>query len=184
MLPGDTPETSAAPGDGAGRVEAPAPGRADDFRRDREGESRMNVYENHDLAALLAGNTYPGRGIVLGKTADGKQCRRRLFHHGPQREQPQPGVCSRSLTASVPRPLIRRSWPTPASSSTIPCVSWATRPDRHQRRPDRHHPGSSGTGQDLRAGACAPARLSRTAPTGPPASPACSPPTAAISCPS
>ena len=32
----------------------------------------MNVYENHDLAALLAGNTYPGRGIVLGKTADGK----------------------------------------------------------------------------------------------------------------
>ena len=31
----------------------------------------MNVYENHDLAALLAGNTYPGRGIVLGKTADG-----------------------------------------------------------------------------------------------------------------
>ena len=33
----------------------------------------MNIYENHDLAGLLAGNTYPGRGIVLGKTADGKQ---------------------------------------------------------------------------------------------------------------
>ncbi len=33
----------------------------------------MNIYENHDLFALLAGNTYPGRGIVLGKTADGKQ---------------------------------------------------------------------------------------------------------------
>ena len=33
----------------------------------------MNIYANHDLAALLAGNTYPGRGIVLGKTADGKQ---------------------------------------------------------------------------------------------------------------
>lgn len=32
----------------------------------------MNVYENHDLAALLAGNTYPGRGIVLGQTEDGK----------------------------------------------------------------------------------------------------------------
>ena len=30
----------------------------------------MNVYETHDLAALLAGNPYPGRGIVLGKTAD------------------------------------------------------------------------------------------------------------------
>ena len=33
----------------------------------------MNVYENHDLFTLIAGNTYPGRGIVLGKTADGKQ---------------------------------------------------------------------------------------------------------------
>ena len=32
----------------------------------------MNVYENHDLAALLAGNTYPGRGSVLGGTPDGK----------------------------------------------------------------------------------------------------------------
>ena len=31
----------------------------------------MNIYENLDLAALLAGNPYPGRGIVLGKTADG-----------------------------------------------------------------------------------------------------------------
>ncbi len=33
----------------------------------------MNIYENRDLAALLAANTYPGRGIVLGKTADGKE---------------------------------------------------------------------------------------------------------------
>ena len=33
----------------------------------------MNVYETHDLAALLAGTPYPGRGIVLGKTADGRQ---------------------------------------------------------------------------------------------------------------
>ena len=31
----------------------------------------MNIYENLDLAPLLAGNPYPGRGIVLGKTADG-----------------------------------------------------------------------------------------------------------------
>lgn len=31
----------------------------------------MNIYENNDLAALLAGNPYPGRGIVIGKTADG-----------------------------------------------------------------------------------------------------------------
>ena len=33
----------------------------------------MNVYEVKSMSARLAGNTYPGRGIVVGKTADGKK---------------------------------------------------------------------------------------------------------------
>ncbi len=33
----------------------------------------MNGYEIGSLKELLAGNPYPGRGIVLGLTADGKQ---------------------------------------------------------------------------------------------------------------
>ncbi len=33
----------------------------------------MNIYKNNDLYNLLTWNTYPGRGIVLGKTADGSQ---------------------------------------------------------------------------------------------------------------
>ncbi len=33
----------------------------------------MNVYETGTMAEKLAGNTYPGRGIVLGVTPDGKQ---------------------------------------------------------------------------------------------------------------
>ena len=32
----------------------------------------MNVYETKTMAERLNGNTYPGRGIVLGVTADGK----------------------------------------------------------------------------------------------------------------
>ena len=32
----------------------------------------MNVYENHDLAARLSASSYPGRGILLGQTPDGK----------------------------------------------------------------------------------------------------------------
>ena len=32
----------------------------------------MNVYEIGNMGQLLAGNTYPGRGIVLGVTPDGK----------------------------------------------------------------------------------------------------------------
>ena len=33
----------------------------------------MNVYEIKTMAERLAGNTYPGRGIVLGMTPDGTQ---------------------------------------------------------------------------------------------------------------
>ena len=33
----------------------------------------MNVYEKANLAELLSTNTYPGRGIVLGVTPDGKK---------------------------------------------------------------------------------------------------------------
>ena len=33
----------------------------------------MNVYETKTIAERLSGNTYPGRGIVLGVTPDGKQ---------------------------------------------------------------------------------------------------------------
>ena len=33
----------------------------------------MNVYEVKSMAERLCGNTYPGRGIVLGVTADGKK---------------------------------------------------------------------------------------------------------------
>ncbi len=33
----------------------------------------MNVYEKNDLAALLESNSYAGRGIVVGKTEDGKK---------------------------------------------------------------------------------------------------------------
>lgn len=33
----------------------------------------MNIYELLDLKKLLSENTYPGRGIVIGKTEDGKK---------------------------------------------------------------------------------------------------------------
>ena len=32
----------------------------------------MSIYKINDVAELLSGNTYPGRGIIIGKTADGK----------------------------------------------------------------------------------------------------------------
>ena len=40
-----------------------------------------------DLNELLQNHPYPGRGIVLGRSADGRSGHH-LLHHGPQREQP------------------------------------------------------------------------------------------------
>ena len=33
----------------------------------------MNIYEIKTLSERLEGNRYPGRGIVIGKTPDGKK---------------------------------------------------------------------------------------------------------------
>ena len=33
----------------------------------------MNIYEIHDIAKLIEGNSYVGRGIVIGKTEDGSK---------------------------------------------------------------------------------------------------------------
>ena len=33
----------------------------------------MNIYKINEISELLASNTYPGRGIVIGKTEDGKK---------------------------------------------------------------------------------------------------------------
>lgn len=33
----------------------------------------MNVYETHDIASLISGNSYVGRGIVLGMTPDARR---------------------------------------------------------------------------------------------------------------
>ena len=33
----------------------------------------MNIYAIHDIAELIKDNAYVGRGIVIGKSADGKK---------------------------------------------------------------------------------------------------------------
>ena len=55
---------------GTGGVGAAAPGRRTAGRPHRHGKGGASVKQ--DLCALLRGNPYPGRGIVLGMTPDGK----------------------------------------------------------------------------------------------------------------
>ncbi len=42
----------------------------------------MDIYAKHDLKTLLAGNRYPGRGILIGKTEDGAKALAAYFIMG------------------------------------------------------------------------------------------------------
>lgn len=42
----------------------------------------MNIYQIHDIATLIRDNAYVGRGIVIGKTADGKKAASAYFIMG------------------------------------------------------------------------------------------------------
>lgn len=76
VLPDDTPQTLQRRVMEPGRMDPAAAG-GGDGRRAAAGRKRreqgMNVYELKTPRELLAGNSYAGRGIVIGKTPDGKK---------------------------------------------------------------------------------------------------------------
>ena len=41
----------------------------------------------------LRNNSYPGRGIIIGKSTGRQKSGHGVFYHGTQREQPQPYFC-------------------------------------------------------------------------------------------
>ena len=43
----------------------------------------------------LKENSYPGRGIIVGRSEDGKKGSNCLFYYGKKFEQPQPYFCGR-----------------------------------------------------------------------------------------
>ena len=66
-----------------------------------------------DLYKELAGNSYPGRGIVIGKSQDGKNAVVAYFIMG-RSVNSRTGCSPRSLTASAPRLPTPPKWRTPA----------------------------------------------------------------------
>ena len=67
-----------------------------------------------DLNTLLAENTYPGRGIVLGLDETGKKAVAAYFIMG-RSENSRNRVLSPERTAvSSPKPLMRAKWLIPA----------------------------------------------------------------------
>ena len=115
----------------------------------------MNVYETHDLTALLAANSYPGRGIVLGNTADGKQSVAAYFIMGRSEN-------SRNRIFVKEPDGLRTEAYDPAKLADPSLIIY--HPVRQMGRglivtnggPDGHHPVLPGTGPSHGAGAADP----------------------------
>lgn len=97
----------------------------------------MNVYEIKSMAERLSGNTYPGRGIVLGVTPDGKTAvaayfimgrsvnsRNRVFVQEPD------GIRTEAFDPSLMKD--------PHLIIYHPVRGGRSGSHRHQRRPDGH----------------------------------------------
>ena len=95
ILPGDTPEVAAEAGDGAGRVEAAAAGGGDGlqrrvFKRRGGGRNRRIRHGKNQPERISGRERVPRPRHRRGKGPGWPSDVHRLFHHGPQREQPQP----------------------------------------------------------------------------------------------
>ena len=66
----------------------------------------MDIYKIEDLGHLLARNPYPGRGIVVGKSADGRHAAVAYFIMG-RSENSRNRVLRPRRTASAPGPGMR-----------------------------------------------------------------------------
>ena len=63
-----------------------------------------------NLSEELKNNAYPGRGIVIGKTPDGKTGGNSVFYYGQKQQLPQPRVRRGEARVSAHRRLTRPSW--------------------------------------------------------------------------
>ena len=70
----------------------------------------MNIYDVKTMGARIAGNPYVGRGIAIGRSADGAKAVFAYFIMG-RSVNSRNRVLSRQQTASAPRPLTPPSWP-------------------------------------------------------------------------
>ena len=64
-------------------------------RNDEKTNGKGKFMEMLSIEQELKGNSYPGRGIIIGKTPDGQKGSDSLFYYGTQRKQPQPDLCRR-----------------------------------------------------------------------------------------
>ena len=80
------------------------------------------------LAEELRSNSYPGRGIVIGRSKDGAKAVTAYFIMGRSENSRNRVFVEEGEGIRTPRPSIRQSFLIPALSSMRRSVSWAIRP--------------------------------------------------------
>ena len=87
------------------------------------------------LEQELRGNSYPGRGIVIGRSADGTKAVAAYFIMGRSENsrnrvfvEDGEGIRTQAYRESVPRPLILPNWWIPVLLSMRRYVCWAIKP--------------------------------------------------------
>ena len=140
----------------------------------------MNVYEIKSMAERLSGNTYPGRGIVLGVTPDGKTAVAAYFIMGRS-------VNSRNRVFVQEPDGIRTEAFDPSLMKDPHLIIYHPVREAGQGLIVTNGDQTDTVWEYLAKGGkqpCVPVSLRTTPPTGRPAFPACRQGTAAISCPS
>ena len=104
----------------------------------------MDIYKTHTISSLLSGNPYPGRGIIIGMTEDGKKSAVAYFIMGRSEN-------SRNRIFAFHEDGVR-TLPFDASKVKDPSLI-IYYPVRDLRRSDRHDQGIPSERLDLRGGA-------------------------------
>jgi hypothetical protein len=88
----------------------------------------MNVYETKSMAERLRGNSYVGRGLVIGRSADGRRAVLAYFIMGRSAASrtAETGYLKSRGTMSLSVPSTQASFGTPRSSFTPPYGDWGT----------------------------------------------------------
>ena len=98
-----------------------------------------------DINQYLRDHAYPGRGILLGRSADGKSAVIAYFIMGRSDNSRNRifDPCDRGQGHHAPRPLTpaKMDGPQPHHLSPGALCGEDRRHRGHQRRPDRHRPG-------------------------------------------
>lgn len=95
----------------------------------------MSIYEIHEMGEAVRGNSYVGRGIVIGKSADGKKAVFAYFIQG-RSENSRNRIFEENGDEVIIHPFDASKVADPSLIIYFAGEKARGRADRHQRRPN------------------------------------------------